>query len=174
MRKTIIAAFAALLMCAVATAAVADRPSPGGIKELEILTARYHSLTKAIADGYQPFSLDPNHPEVATCFDSASGGMGIHYVRNIDGVVDALDPEALVYEVSKNGQPRLVAVEYLVPEGFVEDSAGNPVNVPMLFDQHFHKHSFLPVYILHVWVWETNPDGMFADFNPEVSACPST
>lgn len=168
MRKTIIAALTALGMTAVATVAFARTPSSPEIKELQVITARYHSLTKAISDGYKPFSIDPNNPE-ATCFDDDDGGMGIHYVRNIDEVIDALDPEALVYQVSKNGKPKLVAVEYIIPQGFVD-----PQNVPMLFGQRFHPHSFLPVYILHAWVWETNPDGMFKDFNPNVSACPNT
>ncbi len=102
-----------------------------------------------------------------TCFDNPAGGMGIHYVRNIDGIVDANDPEALVYEVRPNGQTKLVAVEYIVPETEVD-----PANPPMLYGHMFHPHAFLPVYILHVWVWKTNPDGLFADFNPNVTPCP--
>jgi hypothetical protein len=26
-------------------------------------------------------------------------------------------------------------------------------------------------YILHAWIWQTNPSGMFAHWNPEVT-CP--
>ncbi|MGH8927058.1 MAG: hypothetical protein ACRDWH_01810 [Acidimicrobiia bacterium] len=173
MRKTAIAVLTALMMIVTATTAYAEM-SKEDAKELRTVTARYHSLTKAIADGYQPFSIDPNNPAIATCFDSNSGGMGIHYVRNIDAVIDPSDPEALVYEVAENGQPRLVAVEYIIPEGFVEDALGNPVNLPSLFGHEFHKHSFLPVYILHAWIWRTNPDDMFSDFNPDVAPCPGT
>ena len=31
--------------------------------------------------------------------------------------------------------------------------------------------TFLPVYILHAWVWEENPAGVYADYNPAVSGC---
>lgn len=37
--------------------------------------------------------------------------MGVHFVRHIDDVLDANDPEALVYEVERNGHLQLVAVE---------------------------------------------------------------
>jgi len=106
-----------------------------------------------------------------TCFDSASGGMGVHYVKGVDDKVDALTPEAMVYEVTDSGDTRLGAVEYIVPKEVVEDAQGNPVNVPELFGQKFHKHPTLPLYILHAWIWTSNPDGMFADFNPKVPAC---
>jgi hypothetical protein len=39
--------------------------------------------------------------------------------------------------------------------------------------QDFHKHPTLPLYVLHAWIWEANPDGMFADFNPVLGACPA-
>lgn len=36
-----------------------------------------------------------------------------------------------------------------------------------------HPHTYLSVYILHVWIWKWNPDGMLADFNPRVQSCPA-
>jgi hypothetical protein len=47
------------------------------------------------------------------------------------------------------------------------------VSLPSVLGQDFHKHAFLPVYILHAWVWDENPDGFFADFNPNVTPCPT-
>ena len=44
--------------------------------------------------------------------------------------------------------------------------------MPQLYGQMFHKHPTLPQYVLHAWLWEANPNGMFADFNPNVGACP--
>lgn len=136
-------------------------------RHLRRATARYHSLPKALADGFVAFSLDPDNPDVPTCFDSPDGGMGVHYVRNIDDTLDKNDPEALVYEVRRHGRLRLVAVEYLIPEEFVD-----PDDPPVLFGETLHRHPFLPVYILHAWIWKSNPDGVFADFNPRVGACP--
>jgi hypothetical protein len=138
------------------------------LTEVRRVTDRYHSLRRALADGFVAFSLDPDNPDVPTCFDSPEGGMGVHYARNIDETLDARDPEALVYEVGRHGRLKLVAVEYIAPEGFVD-----PDDPPMLFGQMLHHHPFLPVYILHAWIWKSNPDGVFADFNPRVKACPN-
>ena len=150
-------------------AAANERPTRSGdLRQVNKVTARYHSLRAAQRDGFAAFSLDPNTPDVPTCFDSPDGGMGVHYVRHIDALLDANDPEALVYEVGRNGQVKLVAVEYIVPEEFVDPDAP-----PMLFGEMLHHHPFLPVYILHAWIWKTNPDGLFADFNPRVGACPT-
>jgi len=132
-------------------------------------TVQYNWLPIAIEDGFAPFALDGG--TMPTCFDSASGGMGVHYVKGVDDKVDPLTPEAMVYEVTDAGDTRLGAVEYIVPKEDVEDANGNPVNLPELFGQKFHKHPTLPLYILHAWIWTSNPDGMFVDFNPKVPAC---
>jgi hypothetical protein len=29
--------------------------------------------------------------------------------------------------------------------------------------------SFLPIFKLHIWLWQNNPSGTFADWNPKVS-----
>ena len=139
-------------------------------------TARYHRVGKAIRDGYVPFAIPEDvggtlltvGGEEITCFDSASGGMGVHYVRNIDDVLSPNDPEALVYSIDENGRLELVALEYIIPEEFVD-----PADPPELFGQALHHHSYLPVYILHVWLWKRNPSGLFADFNPRVASCPA-
>jgi len=140
-----------------------------GLDEVRLATGKYHGLASAIADGFAPFALDGS--DTPTCFESDRGGMGVHYVRNVDAVVDATDPEALVYELTESGQPRLVAVEYVVPQEFVEDGEGNVVSLPHVLGQGPHKHATLPLYVLHAWIWEENPDGMFADFNPDLGAC---
>ncbi|MEO6572139.1 MAG: hypothetical protein ABIO83_11405 [Ilumatobacteraceae bacterium] len=130
-------------------------------------TARYHRLDAALEAGFRPFSIDPADPDHPTCFDNGTlGGMGVHYVKGIDGILDPAAPEAMVYALTDHG-PRLVAVEYIIPEGFVD-----PLDPPSLFGQTLHHHSFLPVYILHAWVWKHNPAGVFADFNPNVGSCP--
>ncbi|MCJ8008138.1 hypothetical protein ACFFF5_10910 [Lederbergia wuyishanensis] len=108
-------------------------------------TAKYHDVKKAIADGYISSDfLVPN--------------MGIHFVKEelIDGVVDPLTPEVLVYEPTKNGL-KLVTVEYM----------SIPPN--SLFGQEMDPpHGELP-YTLHAWIWAPNPEGMFMPFNPRVA-----
>jgi hypothetical protein len=143
-------------------------------------TARYHDLEKAIGDGYEAFAIPPDVggtptagrgiPGDPTCFDSADGGMGVHYVKGIeDGELDLAHPEALVYEIGRRGRLELVAVEYIVPKQDVDVS-----NPPTMMGQELHPHPYLPVYILHAWVWRANPDGMFADYNPTVTSCAAT
>jgi hypothetical protein len=41
--------------------------------------------------------------------------------------------------------------------------------VPQLLGQRFTRHSFLPIFKLHIWLWQNNPSGTFADWNPKVS-----
>jgi hypothetical protein len=77
--------------------------------DVRMATGAYHSLDAALADGFVPYELEGGVD--ATCFDSESGGMGIHYVRNIDDTVVTTDPEAMVYELTPDGGTRLVAVE---------------------------------------------------------------
>lgn len=119
-------------------------------------TARYHRVEEALAAGYVP---------VSRCVSIPSGGMGFHYAKLalVDGVYDPSQPEALLYEPTKNGELRLVAVEYLyvgeeAPESGVEGEF-TPATVPGApwdFD-------------MHAWIWSHNPAGMFEPFNPNVS-----
>jgi hypothetical protein len=149
-----------IALSAIATAVVAI-PAGAGQSELSQVraaTARYHSVTQAEMAGYGSF-LD--------CFDSADGGMGQHYVDGSiidDGVADPLRPEALVYEVD-GAKLTLVGVEWV--------EVGAASDTPLvLFAEAFNYNSDLGVWALHAWIWRDNPDGMFADFNPEVLACP--
>jgi hypothetical protein len=127
------------------------------IARLRELTAPFHDFQTAVAAGWGM--------PIPGCFsDSKLGGMGYHFGNPalIDGAVDALEPELLVYEPQKNGKLRLVAVEYLVP---VEAwTASEP---PHLYGQSFHRYE--EFWVLHVWHFRHNPSGVFADFSPTVS-----
>jgi hypothetical protein len=145
-------------MVPIAVVAIPALAGQSGLSQVRAATARYHSVTQAESAGYEQF-LD--------CFDSAAGGMGQHYVDLStidDGVADLLRPEAMVYEVDGE-QLSLVAVEW-VEVGAASDPA------PTLLGEEFHFNSNLGVWALHAWIWRDNPDGVFADFNPEVAACP--
>ena len=82
----------------------------------------------------------------------------------IDGNVNVLEPELLMYEPGPRGQMRLVGVEYIVPL-----SAWQGSKPPMLFGREFQVNEQFGVWALHAWVWKHNPAGMFADWNPNVS-----
>lgn len=129
------------------------------IARLRATTARFHRFDAAAEAGWGT--------QITGCFsDPALGGMGYHYgnVALIDGQVDVLEPELLLYEPQKNGTLRLVAVEYIVP--FTAWSGAEP---PRLFDQSFHRNEAFGLWVLHVWHFHHNPSGMFADWNPTVS-----
>lgn len=146
-------ALATIVAGVAATTAGADDDE---LREVRSATARFHNVKQAERAGYTPF---------ADCFDSSEGGMGQHYVSdallNDGGVVDATEPEALVYEV-RGGKLKLVAVEYIVLQADVEGP-------PRLFGHDFHE--FGPFYVLHAWSWRDNSAGIFADWNPDVAPC---
>jgi hypothetical protein len=139
------------------------RAMAGGQSELAAVrraTAKFHDLAAAEGAGYSRF-LD--------CFDLPGvGGMGQHYVLldQLDDEVNALQPEAMVYEVGKDGL-RLVAVEYVVP---VDAWSGD--QPPELFGRSFFLNSKLNVWALHAWIWRPNPLGMFENYNPNIPMCP--
>ena len=91
--------------------------------------------------------------------------MGYHYVNTqlLDDKLDVANPEALLYEPEANGQLRLVAVEYVIPK-----AAWTSPNPPELFGQKLVLNAF-DLWALHVWAWENNPSGIYANWNPRVN-----
>lgn len=161
MRRALMALIALTVVVAATPAFAAGKSA---IAEARQGTANFHRADRAEAAGYI------NTLDILGCFQNPGvGGMGLHYVNFdiVDSTVDAGSPEALVYEMRPNGKLRLVAHEYLVPTELVD-----PSNPPELFGHRFHPHPVLPFWILHAWVWRTNPDGMFQDWNPSVGLCP--
>ncbi len=123
------------------------------------VTAPFHRFDAARAAGWST--------RITGCMsDPVEGGMGYHYGNTelIDGEVRPDAPELLLYEPQKNGQMKLVAVEYIVPLTEWHDS-----EPPKLFGQPFHINEEFEVWVLHVWLWQTNPSGFFHDWNPTVS-----
>ena len=119
-------------------------------------TARYHDLDVAIADGF--FQL---HPCESLPGEGPVGILYVHLGRLADGRIDPAEPDALLYEPSATGQPRLVGVEFAV-----FDVGQAP---PELLGAMFQREAEFGVFALHAWVWRHNPEGMFAETNPRVS-----
>lgn len=148
------------------------------LAQIRRATARYHRVEQALADGWGA----PPEPEapapISPCVDDSFpvdlgadlGGMGHHYInlKLMDGELDPLTPEILLYEPTKNGRFRLVGVEYVVPFG-VEPREADGGTAPELLGQTFHPSEGAGGWALHVWTWKNNPAGLFADFNPNVS-----
>lgn len=119
------------------------------------------SLRSELA-GYHQFEKKAGYTEEITpCMEQPGvGGMGFHYgdPMLIDGKVEALKPELLLYAPEKNGRMRLVAVEYIVPF-----TAWTDATPPSLYGLEFSPNQTFQVWALHAWVWRNNPRGMFAD-----------
>ena len=142
---------------AAATAAV-DNLSPATKHELaraRNATAKYHNFARA--EDYDFLACVP--------------GEGFEYVNwdLVDCNFDIENPEALHYIPSGNGL-RLVGVEYVVPvactaippEGFTGDD-----------DEWEFEAEGLPIWALRAAIWMPNPEGMFAEHNPNIpDLCP--
>jgi hypothetical protein len=133
---------------------------------LRAATARFHDFAAAQAAGYSA--------QITPCMvDPTAGGMGFHY-GNLDLITDPSEsverPELLLYEPEQNGRLRLVGVEYIVPYALHSRDAAPPV----LFGQEFKQVDAFQLWGLHAWVWDHNPSGMFADWNPRVTCTYAT
>ena len=123
---------------------------------------RYQDVEEAVADGYAQATPCISNPQL--------GAQGFHY-RNgtlLDGDLDPTKPELLMYIPSETGKLSLVAVEYAVPEALVD--ASDP---PSIFGQDLHPAPpGVPLFVLHAWLWQANPNGVFADWNPNLRCAP--
>ena len=119
-------------------------------------TAKYHDLDAALADGFVLLHPCDNEPG-----EGVVGAVYVNFARLIDGVPDPASPDALIYEPSANGRPKLVGAEFAVI------NMGQPA--PRFMGATFQSEDEFGVWALHAWVWRPNPDGMFAETNPRVS-----
>ena len=139
------------------------------VDKVRAATARYADINVATSEGWvqaTPCVSGPN-----------AGAMGVHFVlpaRIPDGVLNAGEPEALIYEPQPNGTYRLVGVEFLVLAA--DWAAQHPDGEPPSVDGHLTNYVGAPnryglpaFHEMHVWAWERNPNGSFADFNTKVS-----
>ncbi len=166
---------AALVALCVSGFAVADQggsnrgpQAVGLVKTVLDSASKYRNVETALSDGYVPAS---------GCTSGPSGGaMGVHYARFDligDGMLDSTRPELLVYEPTRSGRMRLVAVEFITIKAAWE--ALNGPGVPaILAGQHMmltgepNRYTLPAHYMLHVWAFKKNRAGTFAANNPAV------
>ena len=135
--------------------------------ELRQVTSRFQQMEAAQQAGYDA--------QITPCWaHHSAGAMGYHYGKPalIDANVDLLEPEVVMYEPQAGGHMRLVGMEYIVPLAAWQAAGhdlNNPADVPELLGQKYTRHSFLPIFKLHIWLWRDNPSGVYADWNPKVS-----
>jgi hypothetical protein len=125
-------------------------------------------LSQPVRDGY--FST-------VGCVRYPTGGMGIHFLNPqlIGPLPDPMRPTILLYE-PVGDKLRLVGAEWFIP------LATGVKEHPQLFGQPFDgpmegHEPLMPAtlhhYDLHVWLFKSNPAGLFNMVNPNVK-CPKT
>lgn len=135
-------------------------------------THRFRKPQDAVAAGYIATNECAELPGV--------GGMGYHYVHPTlaaDNEIDPTRPEILVYVPASNGRLTLGAVEYFRPDADQDPTTTD--DRPYLFGHHpfdgpmpVHEAGMHMHYDLHVWLYQKNPSGELAAWNPRVH-CPS-
>ena len=163
---------ALLFTAALACGGRARTPDDGATRrfaeEARAATQRYRSQSIATAEGYR---------RVGTDFPS----MGEHWVNLAQVMADSFTParpSVLTY-VHVNGTPRLAGVAYtalLEPDerppdfaparGHWHEHNGSIVEESFLAGHHMSRtDGELRLSILHAWIWEENPDGLFVTDN---------
>lgn len=170
------------------------RPAEPTLDQVRAATERFRDVKVALAEGYIRDPMDECITATGIGYPRHEGTMGIHYVRmdllgisgppnpRVDGTSTYTDfnkPAILIYEPQTNGSLELVAVENLVFKKAWHD-AGNAkrptfhgVPYDYMEDDPTTKpdegHMFTPHYDRHLWLYRENPNGVFGQFNPNVS-----
>lgn len=129
-------------------------------------TAAFQRVEEAEAAGY---TVLVSHPVTgAVCLeDPENGGMGRHLLNPalVDDEVAVAEPEVVIYEPQSNGRLRLVGFEYIIPFSI----RGPDEAPPTLFGQEFLHNTTFDLWMLHVYAWKHNPNGIFATWNPAIT-----
>jgi hypothetical protein len=134
-----------------------------------MVSSRFKSLDRALAEGYDEFYKCTEEPGVGT--------MGQHYVNLSyvgDPAINPLRPEVLVYEPTRSGGLQLIALEYVVVKADWEKAFGvgtvpTVLGQDMLFRAAGNRYGLPDFYERHAWLFKWNPNGLFDDWNPRVS-----
>ncbi len=168
--------------------------SEATLGQIRVAVEKYQDVKAAVADGYIE---DPSGMcETAEMMGKAAGlgAMGVHYFRpdllgitappnpRVDGngiYTDFHQPAVLLYEPQQDGSMKLVGAENLVFEkawkaaGHAQPPSFHGVPFDHMVDDPATKvdeaHGFMPHYDRHVWLIRDNPNGVFAQYNPNVT-----
>jgi hypothetical protein len=138
------------------------------IDKVRSATARFRDVNVAMAEGWAAATPCVSGPD--------AGAMGVHFnqpARKADGSVSPDAPQFLIYEPMSDGAMRLVGVEFLVTVSDWENKNGAG---PAVLDGNLmnlvpfpNRYGLPAFYEMHVWAWEDNPKGSFADWNTRVN-----
>jgi hypothetical protein len=139
------------------------------VAKVHAAVRRFADINVALAEGWvqgTPCVSGPDH-----------GAMGVHFIlpaRVQAALLDAEQPEALIYEPLENGTLRLVGVEFIILADVWQTN--NPNAGPPALDGNLlnyvgtpNRYGLPAFYEIHVWAFEHNPNGSFADWNNRVT-----
>jgi len=178
-RAVAVAAAAALVAAAAAQAAprFAAHGEPAAVqRQLGAVKAaldKYKDVDVAKADGYavgSPCEMIPTSKGASWW----GGAMGVHFINQalLMKPLNPLKPPVLTYAPTAGGGFQLLAAEYFKPDA--DQKLTTDSDRPSLFGRAFdgpmlgHSPGMPIHYDLHVWLWKTNPVGLFAPWNPTV------
>jgi hypothetical protein len=140
------------------------------LEKVRAATERFRDINVATAAGFVQGTPCVSGPD--------AGAMGVHFVmgdRINNFVLQADQPQALIYEPLPGGEFRLVGVEYIVLASNWIKQPNGTLTTPALegdllnYESAPNRFGLPAFYELHVWAWEDNPKGSFADWNTRVT-----
>jgi hypothetical protein len=147
-----------------------DQNSPL-VNKVHKATAQFRDINAALAAGFAQATPCVSGPDF--------GAMGVHFVlgsRINAGTLNATEPEALIYEPQPNGSMRLVGVEFIILASVWQTQIAPGSTATPSLEGHLmnfvdapNRYGLPAFYELHVWAWEHNPVGSFADWNTQVT-----
>lgn len=186
MRKSLqIVLLSSIFLAAPALAEVPRTQPDQALQELARQLEPFKDVAYAESQGYVQSSGCERHPSLGT--------MGYHYsnprLLGITGPVNgrvngngtytgANPPAVLLYVPDGLGGLKLAGIEMLV---FAEAWHAEHKQPPMYRGREYNymadnpdtiqdeAHGFMPHYDLHIWLFEENPSGLYAQWNPALS-----
>ncbi|WP_369025489.1 hypothetical protein [Qipengyuania sp. RANM35] len=179
------AALCSLLIASNADAGVPRTQPDQALQELARQLEPFKDVEYAKSQGYVSSPGCESHPTL--------GAMGYHYSNprllgitglvngrvNGDGTYTGVNPPAvLLYVPDGHGGLKLAGIELLV---FAEAWHAENKQPPMYRGREYNymadnpatpqdeAHGFMPHYDLHIWLFQNNPSGLYAQWNPAVS-----
>jgi len=173
-----IAVGAILLLVAASRLAVAQSAtlSPE-LQSVRKLLDKYNDPIVAVHDGFYSSVGCISYPNGGGegAMQYAPGAVGVHFLNmgNVGPKLDPSKPQVLIYE-PVGDKLRLVAAEWFMPAELAGGKAPSVFGQELGGPMEGHKPLMpdgLHHYDLHVWLWKTNPEGVFSPTNPTVK-CP--
>ena len=147
------------------------------LQSVRKLLDKYNDPIVAVHDGFYSSLGCISYPNGGGegAMQYAPGAMGVHFLNmgNVGPKLDPSKPQVLIYE-PVGDKLRLVAAEWFMPAELAGGKAPSVFGQELGGPMEGHKPLMpdgLHHYDLHVWLWKTNPEGVFSPTNPTVK-CP--